>query len=107
MKTIEEASKDYAKTNVDQCVNATIDSLKEYAYQDFKAGVEFAQRWIHIEEELPEYYESVLMNFSGGSETFLVWRAFSPEYEKDIYTISGTNRIVKLKPINWRPVEYK
>ena len=49
MKTIEEAAKEYAKDKyryipdmIFQCEN------------HFKAGVEFAQRWIPVEEELPD-----------------------------------------------------
>jgi hypothetical protein len=51
MKTVEEAAKEYAgiKTKVEIEVDSRI---KEY--DAFKAGVEFAQRWIPIEEELPE-----------------------------------------------------
>ena len=48
METIEEAAKDYSKSKssaeVFRCAHET----------DFKAGVEFAQRWISVEDELPE-----------------------------------------------------
>lgn len=102
MKTIEEALNNPALNR-----GIIMSSVKQIAEKSFISGVEFAQQWIDIKDELPEYYHSVLMNFSGGSETFLVWRGFSPEYEEDVYTISGTNRIVNLKPIEWRPIEYK
>ena len=50
MKTIKEAAKDYSKSKssaeVFRCAHET----------DFEAGVEFAQRWISVEEELPEYH---------------------------------------------------
>ena len=56
MKTIEEAAKEYAKDKylyipdmVFQCEN------------HFEAGVEFAQRWIPVEEELPEVGDVVLV----------------------------------------------
>lgn len=49
MKTIEEA------------LNIAYDECKSNAYfaNGFKKGVEFAQRWIPIEEELPKIDESV------------------------------------------------
>ena len=48
MKTIEEAVIEYSE-------NADIDEETYIAdvYDGFKAGVEFAQRWIPVEEELP------------------------------------------------------
>ena len=51
MKTIEEA------------LNIAYDECKSNAYfgNGFKKGVEFAQRWIPIEEELPEVGEIVLV----------------------------------------------
>ena len=48
MKTIEEAAIDYALSREDN--DYTIET--EMA---FEAGVEFAQRWIPVQEELPEY----------------------------------------------------
>ena len=54
MKTIEEAARDYALSREDN--DYTIET--EMA---FEAGIEFAQRWIPIEEELPEVCEIVLV----------------------------------------------
>jgi hypothetical protein len=45
MKTIEEAAEDYAQR--------TDKENAEWVMKDFLAGVEFAQRWISVEEELP------------------------------------------------------
>lgn len=53
MKTIEEAAKEYSEIVVLKETDASLTELKEYAQTDFKAGVEFAQRWIPVEEELP------------------------------------------------------
>ena len=59
MKTIEEAAKDYSKSKssaeVFRCAHET----------DFKAGVEFAQRWISVEDELPEtiYDEKIFLKY--------------------------------------------
>ena len=54
MKTIEHAAVEYAESLEDN--DYTIET--EAA---FKAGSEFAQRWIPIEEELPEVGEIVLV----------------------------------------------
>lgn len=54
MKTIDQKSKIYANEMVNQCSGITLEMLKEYCINDFKAGVEFAQKWIPISEELPE-----------------------------------------------------
>ena len=53
MKTIEEAARDYALSREDN--DYTIET--EMA---FEAGVEFTQRWIPVEEELPEIGEKVI-----------------------------------------------
>jgi hypothetical protein len=46
MKTIEEAAKEYAE--IKDKANA------EFVMEDFIEGVKFAQRWISVDEELPE-----------------------------------------------------
>jgi hypothetical protein len=53
MKTIEEAALDYAGIKI---------ILNEFnPAQDFIAGVEFAQRWTPVEEDLPENIDNVLI----------------------------------------------
>ena len=57
MKTIEQASLEYT---IHREVDANeLPYIGEYQ-KAFKAGVEFAQRWIPVEEELPEVGEMVL-----------------------------------------------
>ena len=48
MKTIEEASHEYFRA-------AQLGFENPGSEAGFKAGVEFAQRWISVEEELPKY----------------------------------------------------
>lgn len=63
MKTIEEASKEYSKTRNEE---------KEIQYildmEAFKKGVEFAQRWIPIDEMNMTHIESlnILVKFEDG-----------------------------------------
>ena len=57
MKTIEELAKEFSNTKGSQSCKL----MREVEYDTgrfvgFKAGVEFAQRWISVEEELPEYH---------------------------------------------------
>ena len=54
MKTIELASREYAESREGN--DYTVET--EMA---FEAGVRFAQRWIQVEEELPEMCEQVLV----------------------------------------------
>ena len=93
MKTIEKTCTEFCKK-----LNSVYDEK-----QVFKAGVEFAQRWIPISEEKPKYYDSALVKFENG-EILLVWRAYSELIESDIYTIFGTNIIADSKPIEWKPI---
>ena len=62
MKTIEEASRDYALSRDDN--DYTIET--EMA---FESGVEFAQRWITVEEELPEIGEKVITKMAKDKRT--------------------------------------
>ena len=54
MKTIDEAAKDYVK-GFGGNPELSLSEIIEYAIEDFKAGAEFAQRWIPVDDELPEY----------------------------------------------------
>ena len=57
MKTINESAKDFALTR---------NSEKEFQFildkEAFKKGVEFAQRWIKVYDELPEQVEKLIGN---------------------------------------------
>ena len=66
MKTIEIAALEYAEpiatyTYFKGMDDLTYCDLEKCMVDSFKAGVEFAQRWIPIEEELPEVGEIVLV----------------------------------------------
>ena len=54
MKTIEEAAKDFNDSHVNG------HHPQKWVSDIFKAGAEFAQRWIPVDEELPEIGEQVL-----------------------------------------------
>ena len=86
MKTIEQAAEDYAK--IDKA-NA------EWVMEDFKAGIEFAQRWISVEEELPENGITVLIKDKNGYNGLKCRRYGEWDY-------------IKPKTItHWRPITLK
>ena len=84
MKTIEEA------------LNIAYDECKSNAYfgNGFKKGVEFAQRWIPVEEELPEKSKQVIVKLENGWHT-CTW-----------ITGDGTFAF-NVKPTHWRHIDLK
>ena len=62
MKTIEEAAKEYEDKEPD-VISGDYTSLS--VINAFKAGVEFAQRWIPVEEEMPKNGDFVLVEYRG------------------------------------------
>ena len=100
MKTIEEAAKNYA-------ISRHVDSVElkfvgKYQ-QAFKAGAEFAQRWISVEEELPEIDES------GESDLILMkidHFVYVGNYTEDREWVELITR-EKYTPTHWRPIELK
>ncbi len=103
MKSIEEAAKEYSNTSGNQSSK----SMRETEYDTgrfvgFKAGVEFAQRWIPVEEELPEEFDTVLVKDSNGCialATILVSSRIGKYFSVD----SGGVENVRY----WRPIEIK
>ena len=72
MKTIEEAAENYIQSKYKEFALLDIigedTSIKDFR-DDFKAGVEFAQRWIPVEEELPEIGEKVITKMAKDKRT--------------------------------------
>jgi len=95
MRTIDEAAKEYA----DKPAMDKERMFRSTTITDFKAGVEFAQKWISVKEEKPEYYKPV--NVKSGNLETTAWRANNL---RDIYTISGTNIVLKETPTHWKPI---
>jgi len=69
----------------------------------FGAGVEFAQRWISVDDELPNYYQIVLAD--NGKYMAVVARV--SDGDEEYYSIYGTDIIMSPDPIKWRPIELK
>lgn len=84
MKTIEEA------------LNIAYDECKSNAYfgNGFKKGVEFAQRWISIDEELPPVSQQVIVKLKNNWHT-CTWLLGDGTFAYNI------------KPTHWRYIDLK
>jgi hypothetical protein len=101
MKTIETAARNYC--NID--LNLVLDEEERYykdfqKYDGFKAGVEFAQRWIPVEEEKPENMKSVLVMDNGCSPIRCIALFLDNEFYPDFKVLKHENIT------HWRPIDY-
>lgn len=103
MKTIEEAAIEYAKIEYEDLYynDSDEDSIDvDITIKDFKAGVEFAQRWIPVEEELPEDFTSVLVRDNRCGQTRCAALFQDGKFYPDFL-------ITHEQVTHWRPIEYK
>lgn len=110
MKTIDEAAKEYSKDK------SSAEVFREAHQLDFKAGVEFAQRWILVEEELPTAYETG--NWDGKRSDFVLakniygnWfkaRTYQGVIDGHSFCdfVDDTDMVVS-NIVSWRPIELK
>ena len=105
MKKIKEASHEYFRA-------AQLGFENPGSEAGFKAGVEFAQRWISVEDELPDFDKSKYPN--GDFEIFLVKMATGSISHKIKYCVA--NLIAEGRwscesdwnvVTHWRPIEHK
>ena len=99
MKTIENASHEYFRA-------AQLGFENPGSEAGFKAGVEFAQRWISVEDELPEEqgYYLVVAPHSFPKNCNVVVAEFY-EDNKTFYSESSDSPIEDAT--HWRPIELK
>ena len=119
MKTIEEAANEYLKKNYIEEF-----TMREYTVDAFKSGVSFAQRWIPVEEELPEKLKMVFVKCNNNGKIYTTTAQFVPEktvlasdfldddssedcseYDEEIddyYVISGWWEYQTEVDINWK-----
>lgn len=84
MKTIEEAANEsYLKAG-----------HNAYFVNGFKAGVEFAQRWIPIDEELPPVSQQVIVKLKNN------WHACT-------WLLGDGTFAYNIKPTHWRYIDLK
>ena len=110
MKTIEEEEVFLSNKNVLSNINwndtSELERLKAKYYNGFKAGVEFAQRWISVEDELPEkqgYYLVLKTPLFRGNCNVVV-----AEFHEDNKTFYYQRSYSAIENItHWRPIELK
>ena len=88
MKTIEEAAKDFNDSHVNG------HHPQKWVSDIFKAGVEFAQRWIPVEEDLPEKSKQVIVKLENG------WHTCTWIMEDGTFAFN-------VKPTHWRHIDLK
>ncbi len=106
MKTIEEAAKEYAGISEYKHTNISHTYNKYDIAEAFERGVEFAQRWIPVEEELPEKDSDypgcsveVLLKISDGKVKFGYYYFNQKRWCFDYLDIENIT--------HWRPIEIK
>ena len=87
MRTVELSAIEYAQSIDDNDYTIETESA-------FIAGVKFAQRWIPIEEELPEKVVQVIVKLENGWCT-CTWITEDGDFAFNV------------KPTHWRPIELK
>ena len=103
MKTIEEAAKEYALK-----FGSEGTEIYSVAFTCYKRGAKFAQKWIPVEEDLPN-------SDMPGSATSEVVLAKSEELANEVTVYSHlVNKTWHIYPsgkiidiTHWRPIEYK
>ena len=99
MNTIEQAAIDYAESLEDN--DYTIET--EAA---FKAGSEFAQRWISVDEVLPEIGEKVITKMTKDKRTaYGIATRIREEWEINVHWVDHT--FSNMTITHWRPIELK
>jgi hypothetical protein len=106
MKTIEQAAIEESKLKegFDMEEEKYYQSNKVNVYESFKKGVEFAQRWIPVEEELPEIKEVVLISINIDG-TIICYSGYTTQtlIKDNLFVAYGKKNPVK--PTHWRPIE--
>ena len=88
MKTIEEAAKDFNDSHVNG------HHPQKWVSDIFKAGVDFAQRWIPIEEELPPVSQQVIVKLKN-------------DWHTCTWLLGDGTFAYNIKPTHWRYIDLK
>ena len=100
MKTIEEAAKDFNDSHVNGHHPQT------WVSDIFKAGVEFAQEWISVEEELPKIGEKVITKMTKDKRTsYGIATRIREEWEINAHWIDHTFSHMNIT--HWRSIDLK
>ena len=105
METIEEKSFEY-KENVDLSNICDTKDVRFEIQDAFTAGAEFAQRWVSVEEELPEIGEKVITKMTKDKRTsYGIATRIREEWEINSHWIDHT--FSNMTITHWRPIELK
>ncbi len=111
MKAIEQAALEYAEHEAndfpsgDCRADMNLCEIEDWFKDAFKAGAEFVQKMISFDEEKPEYYTPVIIEYE--SNEYIAWLAWS-ETGGYIWTINGTDVVLVYKPnVKWRHINIK
>ena len=117
MKTIERAASIYAEPIASDLSHKSMDDLnicdlEDYIAESFKEGVEFAQRWISVEEELPPIGEMVLTKMEKRHGDTWVQHYYSTatrlENQGEWQDVNWVDHSMSFGHItHWRPIELK
>ena len=108
MKTIEEAAKEYGIKEADDFPHYSIRAemtkleIAEWFYDAHKAGIKFAERWIHVEEELPENDDFVLIKDTTGLHEV---GYYDSEYK--LWVKPSSSLMIHKNISHWRPINHK
>ena len=101
MKTIEQASVEYSKTQY-----GYDPTMRFQCETHFEAGIEFAQRWISVDDELPEIGEKVITKMTKDKRTsYGIATRIREEWEINAHWIDHT--FSNMNITHWRPIELK
>ena len=118
MKTIEDAARDYAEHEAndfpygDCRADMNLCEIEDWFKDAFKAGSEFAQRWISVEEELPPIGEMVLTKMEKRHGDTWVQHYYSTatrlENQGEWQDVNWVDHSMSFGHItHWRPIELK
>lgn len=96
MKTIEEAAIEHSESRAKSKI------WQDEIAKDFNAGVEFAQRWIQVEEELPPVDIHITVKFINYRKDVDYWTGMLRTEERRSHFLDQ-----HLKFTHWRPIKYQ
>jgi hypothetical protein len=104
MKTIEQAASEWANDHcgINDSIEVSNKDINLYFRSAFDAGVGFAQRWISVEEGLPEDREDILIK---RGEKYVIVAGYYVEEYKAFYFPYSFSPLTNVT--HWRPIELK
>jgi hypothetical protein len=102
MKTIKKAAEEYVGKDIGTILLGYT-PVEQAKYDAFKSGIEFAQRWISTNEEVPEIkeesYQILAKHSDGIVNTYWVPKIPPEGYLRDFFSRGEVT--------HWRPIELK